>query len=136
MKATREYIKRWNGKHPVPYDFFFTFDDAAKEDLSWFWAPWFFEAGYPDLGIDTVYETGGKVKVHVTEEGKIPTSVAITFKFTDGTEKSVFKNCSIWKEDDDIWIEEPLDGKRLSSVILGSKYIPDLNKENNVWEYK
>ncbi len=135
IKAAQQYIKRWNGKHPVPYDFFFSFNDAAKEDLSWFWTPWFFEAGYPDLGIDTVIVKDDKIKVHIIQEGTIPTSVALTFKFTDGTEKSIFKNCSVWKDDDNIWIKEPLEGKILSSVVLGSKYIPDLNKENNVWKY-
>jgi hypothetical protein len=134
LKAAREYIKRWNGKHPVPYDFFFTFDDVAKEDLSWFWGPWFFDEGYPDLGIDTVIVKDSYVKVKIIMEGKIPTSVALTFKYSDGTEKSIFKNCSVWKDDDEIRVEEPLNGKKLSSVVLGSKYIPDVNKKNNIWE--
>ncbi len=48
-KALHEYMNRWNGKHPMPYDFFFTFNDAAGEDLSWFWKPWFFDRGVVDL---------------------------------------------------------------------------------------
>ena len=51
LKALQEYINRWNGKHPTPYDFFFTFEDVTKQDLSWFWKPWFFEYGYPDLAM-------------------------------------------------------------------------------------
>ena len=36
------FIKRWKGKHPIPWDLFFTFNEVAKEDLVWFWKPWFF----------------------------------------------------------------------------------------------
>ena len=35
--AFKEYIKRWAFKHPTPYDFFKTMEDASGEDLSWFW---------------------------------------------------------------------------------------------------
>ena len=47
-KTLHEYMKRWNGKHPTPYDFFFSINDASRENLSWFWTPWFFQSGYPD----------------------------------------------------------------------------------------
>ncbi len=50
-KCLHEYIKRWHGKHPIPYDFFFTFNEVTGKDLSWYWKPWFFERGYPDLAI-------------------------------------------------------------------------------------
>jgi hypothetical protein len=46
-EALREYARRWHGKHPTPYDFFYTFDAVAGESLSWFWQPWFFESGAP-----------------------------------------------------------------------------------------
>jgi aminopeptidase N len=39
--AFRTYIKRWAFKHPTPWDFFHTMDNAAGEDLSWFWNEWF-----------------------------------------------------------------------------------------------
>jgi aminopeptidase N len=37
FKCLHEYMNRWNGKHPTPYDFFFTFNDVSKQDLSWFY---------------------------------------------------------------------------------------------------
>jgi aminopeptidase N len=37
------YVQRWAFKHPTPYDFFRTMEDAAGEDLGWFWKGWFFE---------------------------------------------------------------------------------------------
>ena len=35
QKALLEYMNRWNGKHPIPSDFFLTFNDVVGEDLSW-----------------------------------------------------------------------------------------------------
>ena len=40
--AFNEYIKHWAFKHPLPYDFFRAMNDAAGEDLNWFFQPWFF----------------------------------------------------------------------------------------------
>jgi aminopeptidase N len=41
--AFQMYVQRWAFKHPTPYDFFRTMEDAAGEDLGWFWKGWFFE---------------------------------------------------------------------------------------------
>jgi hypothetical protein len=40
--AFQTYIKRWAFKHPTPWDFFHSMDNASGEDLSWFWNEWFF----------------------------------------------------------------------------------------------
>ena len=49
---------RWAGKHPTPYDFFFTFNDISGENLDWFWQPWFFGFQYLDLAIMKVESVG------------------------------------------------------------------------------
>jgi aminopeptidase N len=36
-KCLHEYMNRWHGKHPLPWDFFFTFNDVTKKNLNWFW---------------------------------------------------------------------------------------------------
>ena len=53
-KSMLEFINRWEGKHPIPQDFFYTINDVAGENLNWFWKPWFFEFGYPDLSVTNV----------------------------------------------------------------------------------
>jgi aminopeptidase N len=35
--AFKNYIHKWAYKHPQPDDFFRSMDNAAGEDLSWFW---------------------------------------------------------------------------------------------------
>src|SRR5205085_7899627 len=40
--AFKKYIDAWAFKHPTPYDFFNCMNNAAGEDLNWFWKQWFF----------------------------------------------------------------------------------------------
>ena len=45
------YMNRWNGKHPIPWDFFNTFNNISTQDLNWFWHAWFFTNGYIDFSV-------------------------------------------------------------------------------------
>ena len=40
--AFRKYTEAWAFKHPSPYDFFKCINNAAGDDLNWFWKEWFF----------------------------------------------------------------------------------------------
>jgi len=140
-KALQEYIKRWAGKHPTPYDFFFSFEDATDDELGWFYEPWFFKQGYPDLGIDTAYVKDNILRVQVTKEGDLPVPVALYVKMKDGTSKKAYRSASAWKpgangdEEDEIWIEVEMD-KKPSGIELGNQYIPDADTTNNYWIFK
>ncbi len=136
-KALQEFMKRWNGKHPMPYDFFFTFEDVSGDDLDWFIEPWFFGQGYPDVSIDTAYVKDDMLKIQVTKEGSLPIPVAVSVKFKDGTTKRAYRSASSWKneEEDEITIEMETEGKP-SYIELGSRYIPDVDSLNNIWHFK
>ncbi len=142
-KALQEYMKRWEGKHPTPYDFFFTFEDATDDELGWFFEPWFFKQGYPDVGIDTAFVKDNVLKIQVTKEGELPIPVALYVKFKDGTSKKAYRSASTWKpssatndgEEDEIWIEMEID-KKPAMIELGNPYIPDADTTNNYWIFK
>jgi aminopeptidase N len=136
-RSLQEFIKRWNGKHPSPYDFFFTFEDVTDDELGWFFEPWFFKQGYPDLAIDTAFVKDDILKVQVTKEGELPVPVALTVKYKDGSVKRAYRTASAWKNEhsDEIWLEIETD-KRPSVIELGSRYIPDADTTNNFWQLK
>ena len=48
-KCLQAYIARWHGKHPTPWDFFYTFNDVSGQNLNWFWTDWYFKNSYVDL---------------------------------------------------------------------------------------
>ena len=136
-KALQEYIKRWSGKHPTPYDFFFTFEDVTDDDLAWFYQPWFFNHGYPDLAVDTAFVKDDILKIEITKEGEIPVPIALTVKFKDGSIKRAYRTVSAWKneESDAVWIDMEAD-KKPALIELGSQYIPDADSANNFWQFK
>ncbi len=135
-KALREYITRWNGKHPLPYDFFFTFNDVAGEDLSWFWKPWFMEFGYPDLGIKNVEINGNTIEAAIEKIGNVPTRVEVTFEFTDATKDVTQLSARTWKNSSGVVRIRYETKKKLKKIILGNKHIPDANRSNNVYIVK
>jgi aminopeptidase N len=129
-----EYINRWNGKHPLPTDFFFTFNQVAGEDLSWFWNPWFYDFGYPDLAILNVENSEGTATATIKKVGNIPTRVNITFEFEDGTKTAVTKPSSIWNDGNDT-IKLSIDTKmKVKHAVLGNDNIPDVTDNNNYFE--
>jgi len=136
-KALAEFIERWKGKHPSPYDLFFTFEDVTGDDLSWFWQSWFYNTGYPDLAIDSVDTGDDLLKILITKEGLLPLPVAIAVKFKDGSVKRAYRSAAIWKDEDEneIWIEMEIESKP-SVIELGSSYIPDVDSTNNSWHFK
>jgi aminopeptidase N len=135
-KTLRELINRWNGKHPTPYDFFFTFNDVVGKDLSWFWKPWFFEFGYPDLGIKDLEVTEDKIRILIEKKGNIPVSINLILTFQDNSEAIIYKAVSIWESGDkEVWIEQEVKAP-LMSVRLGSEKIPDTDNSNNFYEKK
>lgn len=52
--AFRHYANRWKFKHPTPEDFFRTIEDAAGQDLAWFWRGWFYTTEACDQAIKSV----------------------------------------------------------------------------------
>ncbi|MFZ0454308.1 MAG: M1 family metallopeptidase [Ignavibacteriaceae bacterium] len=135
LKALHEYINRWHGKHPIPYDFFYSFNDALNENLDWFWKPWFFEFGDPDLAIKSVKTEGDKIKIDIQKIGNIPVPVKIIASFSDGTKDSLYQTAAVWKGTNEYSFEIKTD-KKLNKVVLGDNSIPDVNLKNNIYPVK
>ncbi|HEY5327888.1 MAG TPA: M1 family metallopeptidase, partial [Mucilaginibacter sp.] len=52
--AFRTYIEKWAYKHPTPDDFFRTIENAAGENLQWFWRGWFQNNWRLDVAVSAV----------------------------------------------------------------------------------
>jgi aminopeptidase N len=132
-KALHTYMKRWAGKHPLPYDFFFSFNDATGEDLSWFWKPWFYEFGYPDLAINNVKVDGDVVTVTVIKKGIIPVPVSVSAfaNDEDKPEAVISETASVWADGKTSVTLKLKTKKPITKIVLGDDYIPDSDKSNN-----
>jgi hypothetical protein len=133
FKSLHQYMNYWHGKHPVPYDFFYSFNNASRKNLNWFWNKWFFEWVYPDLSIKSVEKSGSGSKIIIENKGGLPLPVYITI--TTSGKKSIIKSTAeIWKDGKSIMsIQTKLHFTEIHKIELGNEFIPDKYKENNVW---
>ncbi len=132
-KALHLYMSRWMGKHPQPADFFQTFTEVTGEDLSWFWQPWFFEYGYPDLSIKEVTSDGVLV---IERKGSFPVPVEVTVTLENGKNYLISKNAGVWKNSEKL-LNIPLENtEAISEIVVGNDLIPDKNRKDNYWSAK
>ena len=127
-KALHVYMDRWNGKHPIPYDFFNTFEEVSGQDLSWYFRPWFFNRAYADMGIKKVTLDN---KIVIENNGGLPLPIVIVCYYTDGTNDNYELNTSVWSSGDNAVIVQADSAKTIKRVSIGSNSIPDVVSDNN-----
>jgi hypothetical protein len=130
------YMDRWKGKHPAPFDFFQTWNDVSGQNLDWFWRPWFFDWGYPDLGIQGVVrdEAANCQVVVVGRSGNIPVPVHLVVEYADGSKETFHQSAAVWRDGkQQVRVACP-PGKQPKSAKLGLKTIPDAEPKDNTWE--
>ncbi len=135
VKIMQEYVKRWQGKHPLPYDFYFTVQNVLGKNLNWFWNTWFYGFGYPDLALKKVSETMRNLRVQVVKNGLLPIPIKLTVLYDDSTTSVIRKPMSIWQGNRttlDIDIEKR---KPIAEIKLGDVHIPDAVPENNILKF-
>jgi hypothetical protein len=128
----KEFLKAWEGKHPTPHDFFYFMNTLCGEDLAWFWNPWYFEFGAPDLGL----KRGNNANEILIENlGGIPLPVILTLTYDDQSEIVLEESIWTWKEESEyisIMIPEIA---RVKSIVLGDPAIPDIDDSNNILDF-
>ena len=136
--AFREYIKRWAYKHPAPWDFFRTIENAAGEDLGWFWKGMFIENYKLDQAItDVKYvnrdSTQGAL-VTVENLDKMAMPIYIQYETVSGKTGMVKIPVDVWQNGSS-WIEKLNTNEKLKSVTIDPEHIfPDINPDNNNWK--
>ena len=135
--AFKTYIQRWAYKHPTPWDFFRTMENAAGENLGWFWKGWFLENFRLDQSIvSVVYENndpanGALVTIANLDQMAMP--VILAYETVNG-DKGVLKlPVEIWNNAISKKIKLPVKEKLKTVTIDPGKIFPDQNFSNNVW---
>ena len=131
--ALQSYMRLWKGKHPSPFDFFFSFNEIHGESLNWFWKPWFFEVGYPDLGIRSVNSRGMETEVVIENLGTLPVPISLKVIFSDEKEMIIKETASVWKNGNKTFTLKFDHDENIKRLKLGNKHIPDRIKENNTF---
>jgi urease beta subunit len=135
FKGLHFYIQQWNGKHPLPLDFFNCMNSGSGKNLNWFWKKWFYEDGYADLTITKVNNSAVTKQIVIENKGTKPIPVDATITFSDGSKQKFHRNILVWEKSNKTMISFS-SSKKIVKVELGSLYTPDSNKTNNIWEKK
>jgi len=135
--AFREYIKRWAFKHPTPWDFFRSMDNAAGEDLSWFWKGWFIENYKLDQSIVSVTYSDNKATdgaiVTIANLEQLAMPVNISYETKSGITGTLKLPVEIWNNTH-VWKVKLPTTEELKRVELDeAKVFPDIDFGNNVW---
>lgn len=138
--AFKTYIKRWAFKHPQPIDFFRTMNDAAGDDLNWFWKEWFYETWKLDQSVKGVKYVNDKpadgslITIANLQQMALPVTVQITEQ--NGKTQTIDLPANVWQRDTD-WTFKYNSTSPITSVVLDPKEVlPDINRKNNTWEPK
>ncbi|MFW0715249.1 M1 family metallopeptidase [Pedobacter sp. N23S346] len=132
-KALHTYIKNWNGKHPMPYDFFNSMNEGSGKNLNWFWKPWFFEGDILDLGIKTVDKTNSGYTIAVENKGIKPLPIDLTLTYADGSSEKNHSTIGIWEKGSKVVMIKIKTAKKLKKVVMGSSNVPDKSKGDNTF---
>jgi hypothetical protein len=136
LKALHYYISQWHGRHPVPFDFFNCINTGSGRNLNWFWRRWFFEGGFADLAVKAVTQKGSTATVTIQSKGSKPVPVDLVITYADQTKEKVHRSVAVWENGaKSINITVPAK-KVIQMVELGSTWVPDADKSDNVFRMK
>jgi hypothetical protein len=131
LYAFREFVKRWKGKHPTPWDMFYTFNHVLEENYNWFWKAWFFDQGYPDLGVRL---EGDHIVIERAGVGSLPLPVRLYLEMADGTTRTIERSMDVWKGGQREIRLEMDDLRNVKVIGLDTKNVPDIDHTNNYVE--
>lgn len=135
--AFKTYIDRWAYKHPTPWDFFRTMDNAAGEDLSWFWKGWFVENYSLDQAIESVSYDGNKPSngaiVTLVNNQKMAMPVVLSYVTKSGIQGTKMLPVEIWNNTSNFRVKLNTTEELASVTIDPDKQFPDINPNNNRW---
>jgi len=136
--AFRTYIKNWAFKHPWPDDFFRTMNNAAGEDLNWFWKEWFYTNGTLDQAVSSVKYVDDKPEngalITISNLGQMVLPVSVEVKQQNGDSSVVHLPVEIWQRSGD-WTFRYNSTTPVTSVEIDPEHhFPDANRKNNIWK--
>ncbi|WP_254448599.1 M1 family aminopeptidase [Spirosoma rhododendri] len=135
-KGLHTFMDRWNGKHPTPWDMFFSFNAGSGRDLNWFWNNWYFSNNYIDFALKPVATTAKQATLTIDNVGGYVAPVDVVLTFADGTTETVHQTPAIWQANQKQAVVKLPISKQLQSVKLTGGIFMDATPADNVWTAK
>jgi hypothetical protein len=132
-KALLTYMNNWNGKHPIPWDYFYSMGKGSRKKLDWFFYNWFFTNYYIDLALEKVEKSSGKYILSIKNIGGFAVPFDVNVTYADGTTKIFHQTPIIWKHDQkNISLKIKTSGV-VKSITLDGGLFMDADMKDNTW---
>ena len=138
--AFKTYIREWAFKHPTPWDFFHTMDNAGGEELTWFWREWFFKDWKLDQAvkavkyIDNDSTKGALITIQNLQQMALPVEMSIVQQ--NGKSDTIQLPVEIWQHGG-TWTFKYNATSPIKSIVIDPEHdMPDIDPSNNIWESK
>jgi hypothetical protein len=135
-KCLHQYIERWHGRHPIPWDFFNSFNNTSGKTLDWFWSNWYCSNNYIDMAIQNVEKSGNGFKITLQNIGGYAAPVDVQMNYTDGTHEKFHQTAEIWRVNPKLAVVNIAGKKKILSVELNGGIFVDADETNNNWMVK
>ena len=135
-KALHTYMSNWNGKHPIPWDYFNSMNSGSGKNLNWFFNNWFFTNSYIDLNLRDVVRSAGGYELNIENIGGFAIPFDVEVSYGDGTIESFHQTAGVWElnqKDIKVTIKS---AKKIQSVTLNGGIFMDADESNNKWTIK
>ena len=132
-KALHHYIEQWQGKHPIPYDFFYSMNEGSGKNLDWFWKRWFFDEGVTDMAVIGAVKFDDGYRISILNKSNKPMPVDLLLTYADGSQEKLHRSIGVWEKGDmNIQIDVST-AKKLLKIVLGDAHTPDKDKSDNIF---
>jgi hypothetical protein len=135
--AFRTYIKRWAFKHPTPWDFFRTMENASGEDLGWFWRGWVLNNWQLDQAVKGVkYADNDPAKgafITIENLGQMVMPVTLAIVQENGKTDTINLPAEVWEKGYSHTLAFA-SSSRIKTIEIDPLHdFPDINPGNNLW---
>ncbi|MDA6068415.1 M1 family metallopeptidase [Flavobacterium sp. AC] len=131
-KSLHAYMDKWNGKHPIPWDYFNSFNTASGKNLNWFFNNWFFTNNYIDISIKNV----AKNVVSVENVGGFAIPFDIIVTYSDKTTETIHQTPAVWQANQKRAVIALKNKKEIKQVTVDGGIFMDATPKNNTWSSK
>jgi hypothetical protein len=132
-KGLHNYMNNWNGKHPIPWDYFYSMGKGSGKDLNWFFYNWFFTPGYIDLDLAKVDKTSKGYMLDIKNIGGFAVPFDVIATYDDGSSETFHQTPKVWERDQKEIAVAIKTRKTVKSLTLDGGIFMDANEKDNVW---
>jgi len=128
-KSLHAYMDNWNGKHPIPWDYFNSMNTASGRNLNWFFNNWFFTNNYIDLSVKKVE----KNTVSVENVGGFAIPFDVNIVYTDDSKETLHQTPAIWQSNQKAVLIALKGKKTVKQITVDGGIFMDATPDNNVF---